>query len=615
LLILSCMELKFDPENPVYTHVINIDLVNQALDELEKEKVVGVDIESTSLDPHDTVILTVQIGTPVKSFLFDARQLKLGEIPRFKKFLEDNKIIKILHNGKFDYKHIKQNLNIEVANIYDTMLTEVVLNMGIGRGYYSLKELAGKYAGVDLQKAIRETFENMTPSTRLNESQLKYSAVDTLILFPVFDEQLKKLKKDDLVNIAKLEFAVTRVVGDMELRGVHIDIKKWKEIIKNTSAKRDGIAKMFQKEIRPFFKSNTIDLFGNIGDCININSQAQLMDLFNNKMHLSLPSTSDGILELVNNPIAKMLRDYRGYEKLVSAFGENLISKINKKTGRIHPEFNQLGTSTGRFSCNNPNFQQIPRQSEDAPFRACFTPEPGNKLVTTDYSTMEMRIMADLSGDQSLISAFQKGVDVHSHTAALMFGLDLSPNFAKDHPQERFAAKSINFGLMYGRGSNSLARQIGVSSEKGKEYLDTYFKLYPGVRRFLDKVAKEAVKNGWSTTPAGRKRWYIKPDKDDPDYQRKIGSIERQAKNHPIQGTNADATKYALVFLQEKIKEQGFDASPVLTVHDEVVCEVKEDQAEEWAKIQSKEMCRAGELFIKKVPVECKPFVADLWEH
>ncbi|HQG58687.1 MAG TPA: DNA polymerase A family protein, partial [bacterium] len=236
-------------------------------------------------------------------------------------------------------------------------------------------------------------------------------------------------------------------------------------------------------------------------------------------------------------------------------------------------------------------------------------------LVTTDYSTFEMRIMAELSGDPGLISAFQKGIDVHSHTAALMFGLEFTDDFAEKYPKERFAAKSINFGLMYGRGPISLARQLGISPEKGKEYLEKYFKSYPGVRDYLDRVAKEAVKRGWSTTPAGRKRWYVKPDKTDPEYSKKIGEIERQAKNHPIQGTNADAIKYALVFLSEKIKEKNFDASIILTVHDEVVCEVREDQAEEWAKIQSEELQRAGRLFIKKVPVESKPFIGDVWEH
>ena len=609
------MELKFDPENPIYSHVVNEEQANEALDDLEKQKTVGLDIEGTALDPYDSILLTIQIGTPEKSYIFDARQLSLKDLPRFKQFLENSKIIKILHNGKFDYKHIKQTLGIEVCNIYDTMLTEALLNAGLRNSYYSLKDLAQKYSGIDLKKAVRETFEYMTASTKLNESQLRYSALDTLILFPIFEEQLKKLKKEELVNVAKLEFAATRVVGDMELKGVNIDIKRWKGIINDLSKKRDEIAKKFQQEIRPLFKTNTVDLFGNIGDSININSQVQLMDLFNNKMHLNLPSTGDGILELSDNNVVKILREYRGYEKLVSAFGDNLISKINKKTKRIHPEFNQLGAATGRFSCNNPNFQQIPRQSENAPFRSCFNPAPGYKLVTTDYSTMEMRIMADLSGDENLIGAFNRGVDVHSHTAALMFGLELTDDFAKKHPNERFAAKSINFGLMYGRGPTSLAKQLGISPELGREYLEKYFKSYPGVKVFLDKVAKEAVKKGWSTTPAGRKRWYITPDKTDPEYTRKIGHIERQAKNHPIQGTNADSIKYALVFLTEKIKEMNFDASIILTVHDEVVCEVREDQAEKWSEIQSEEMRRAGALFIKKVPIESKPFIADVWEH
>ena len=609
------MELKFDLENPIFTHITDENQVNEALKELEKEKVVGVDIEGTSLDPYNSTLLTVQIGTSTKSFIFDARELKLGEIPRFKDFLEDSKIIKILHNGKFDYKHIKQNLGISVCNIFDTMLTEAVLNAGLHSSYYSLRGLAEKYAGVDLKKSVRETFEYVTPSTKLNENQLRYSAVDTLILFPVFEEQLKKLKKENLVNIAKLEFATTRVVGDMELNGIHIDVKRWRQIIKNLSVKRDEYAKKFQEAIRPLFRVNSIDLFGNIGDSININSQVQLMDLFNNKMHLNLPSTGDAILELCNDPVVKILREYRGYEKLVSAFGDNLLKKINKKTKRIHPEFNQLGAATGRFSCNNPNFQQIPKQTEDAQFRSCFNPEPGYKLVTSDYSTMEMRIMADLSGDKNLIKAFKSGVDVHSHTAALMFGLTYSDDFKDKYSDERFAAKSINFGLMYGRGPTSLARQLGISPERGREYLQKYFKSYPGVRKYLDKVANEAVKRGWSTTPAGRKRWYIKPDKSDPEYSRKIGHIQRQAKNHPIQGTNADCIKYALVFLNEKIQEKGFDVKIILTVHDEVVCEVREDQAQDWAEIQQKEMIRAGALFVKNVPIESEPFVGDVWEH
>ncbi len=609
------MELKFDPSDPKYIYVSNAEQAINALDELKKEKVVGIDIEGTELDPYSSILLTIQISSASISYIFDARQLNIDGIPELKEFLENTNTIKLLHNGKFDYKHIKVNTGIETANIYDTMLTEVVLNAGIGKAYYSLKDLAKKYAGIDLQKDIRESFVKMTANSRLTEDQLKYAALDTLIMFPIFEEQIKKLNKEGLLNVAKLEFATTRVVGEMELKGVHIDIEKWKSIIHTLSDKRDLLASKFQESIRPYFQSSALDLFGNVSDSININSQVQLMDLFNNKLKLNLPSTSDALLEAVDHPVVKILREYRGYEKLVSAFGDNLLSKINKKTKRIHPEFNQLGAATGRFSCNNPNFQQIPRNSEEAPFRTCFNPEKGYKLVTADYSSMEMRILADLSGDEVFIKALKDGLDVHSYTASLMFNLPYTDDFKKKYPDKRQAAKVIGFGLMYGMGPASLARQIGVTPEEGREYLDRYFNSYPSVKRFLEKMARDAVKNGWSSTPAGRKRWYTTPTASDPDYKKKIGSIERQAKNHPIQGTNADAVKYALVFLQERMKKEKVDGSLILTVHDEIVSEIREDQAVDWSNIQAEEMCRAARLFLEKVPVVAEPFVGDVWEH
>lgn len=609
------MELKFDPANPKYEYITSPDQIHHAVEELKKEKVIGVDIESTDLDPYTAKILTIQIATPNFCYIIDAREINIGKIPEIKDYLESNQSIKILHNGKFDYKQIKVHTGVEIANIFDTMLAEVVLNAGIGKAYYSLKDMALKYANYELQKDTRKTFATMTASSKLSEEQLKYAAIDTFIMFPVFEAQAKKLGKENLLNVAKLEFATTRVVGDMELKGVHIDVEKWKGILKNLSKKRDEISIKFQEAIRPYFRSSTLDLFGNIGDAININSQVQLMDLFNNKLKLNLPSTGDALLEVIDHPIVKMLRDYRGYEKLVSAFGDNLLSKINKKTKRIHPEFNQLGAATGRFSCNNPNFQQIPRNSEEAPFRTCFTPEPGYKLVTADYSSMEMRILADLSGDAKFIQALKDGLDVHSFTASLMFNLPYSDDFKKKYPDKRQAAKVIGFGLMYGMGPANLGRQINVTPEEAREYLDRYFNSYPSVKRFLEKMGKDAVKNGWSSTPAGRKRWYTIPMPSDPDYKKKIGSIERQAKNHPIQGTNADAVKYALVFLQERIKKEHIDGSLMLTVHDEIVSEIRNDQAEYWAGVQAEEMCRAAALFLKKVPVLAEPSVSDVWEH
>ena len=609
------MELKFDPANPKYEYLTSPEQVHKAVEELKKEKVIGIDIESTDLDPYLSKLLTIQISTPSFCYVIDAREINIGKISEIKEYLESTQAIKILHNGKFDYKQIKVHTGVEICNIFDTMLAEVVLNSGLGKAYYSLKDLALKYANYEMQKETRKTFATMTASSKLSEEQLKYAAIDTLIMFPIFEEQAKKLRNENLLNVAKLEFATTRVVGEMELKGVHVDVAKWKQIINDLGSKRDAVAIKFQEEIRPLFRSSSIDLFGNIGDSININSQVQLMDLFNNRLKLNLPSTGDALLEMIDHPVVKMLREYRGYEKLVSAFGDNLLSKINKVTKRIHPEFNQLGTATGRFSCNNPNFQQIPRNSEEAPFRTCFNPEPGYKLVTADYSSMEMRILAELSGDEKFIKAIRDGLDIHSFTASLMFNLPYTDDFKKKYPDKRQAAKVIGFGLMYGMGPANLGRQIGVTPEEGREYLDRYFASYPSVKRFLEKMAKDAVKNGWSVTPAGRKRWYTMPVPSDPDYKKKIGSIERQAKNHPIQGTNADAVKYALVFLQERLKKDKVDGSIILTVHDEIVSEVRNDQAEEWSKVQAQEMCRAAELFLKKVPVAAEPFVGDVWEH
>ncbi|KKS61414.1 MAG: polymerase protein [candidate division WWE3 bacterium GW2011_GWA1_42_46] len=205
------MELKFDPANPSYEYITKEDQANAALENLEKAKVVGVDIESTGLDPYTSTLLLVQIGTDDKSYIFDARALDLKNFTRFKEFLESPKILKIFHNGKFDYN----------TNLYDTMLAEVILNAGLGRGYYSLKDLTKKYTGMDLKKDVRETFEGVTNKTKINVEQLKYSALDTLILFPIFDQQLVKIKSENLLNVAKLEFAATRAVGEMEVAGYY----------------------------------------------------------------------------------------------------------------------------------------------------------------------------------------------------------------------------------------------------------------------------------------------------------------------------------------------------------------------------------------------------------
>ena len=609
------MKLKFDPADPKYEYIKTLKEAGAAVKKLAKEKIIAVDIETTGFDPYRNQVLLVQVGSSKVSYIFDAREMDIAGIKGLKELLENKKVIKLLQNGKFDYKFIKIHFGISIDNIYDTMLAEGILRAGLGSGYYGLKDLAQDYTEIDLKKEIRETFEKMGKRARLSKSQLRYAAMDTLILFPIFEKQIEKLRAENLVNIAKLEFAVTRVVAEMELKGLFLDEQRWRKIIGNLSKKRDKQAAKFQSAIRKYFKATALDLFGNEADSININSQVQLMNLFNKKIGVNIPSTGDYVLAGVDHPVARILREYRSYEKLVSAFGERLLKKINKKTGRIHPDFNQLGTATGRFSCNNPNLQQIPRYSEEAPFRACFNPAPGYKLVTADYSSIEMVILADLSGDPKMVKALNDDLDIHSYTASLMFGKEYTPDFKKKFPELRQISKPIGFGLMYGMGPQGLARQIDVSVDEAEKYMDKYFSNYPSVKKFLDKMAKGAVRNGCSKTKGGRKRWYKKPDPEDPDYRRKISRIEREAKNHPIQGTSADAIKYALVFIQDRLVKEGVDGAITHTVHDEIVTEIREDQAEDFAKIQMEEMIRAAQLFIKKVKVKSDPFIGDVWEH
>jgi DNA polymerase I len=609
------VELKFDPKDPKYEYITDAKRLDEVLDLLSKERAVGVDVETTGFDAYTEMLLTVQLGTPEISYIVDARKIDLKKVPKFKELLENTKIIKILQNGKFDYKFIKHQAGAEICNIYDTMLAEGVLMAGLGSGFYGLQGLVSKYLGFELSKEARSSFQGMK-HRKFTDEQLKYGALDTLVLFPIFEKQIVALKKEKIFDIAKLEFAATRVVAEMEYRGIFIDVPRWKTIVLDLREKRDKHAIKFYNAISPYYAAAmSKDLFGDRIPPININSQVQLMDLFNNKLGLDIPSTGDAVLAIIDHEIAVILREYRKYEKLISAFGDSLLEKVNSVTGRLHPSFNQLGAATGRFSCRDPNLQQIPRNSEEAPFRECFNPQPGYKLVTTDYGSFEMRVLAELSNDDKFIHALKEGLDVHSYTAALMFGLEYTDDFKKKYPEKRQAAKAINFGLMYGMGPGSLARQIDVSKDEAVGMMNKYFESYPKVKKFLNKMATNAVRNGWSSTPGGRKRWYKKPDESDPDYKKKIGSIQRQAKNHPIQGTNADAVKYALVFLHDRMKKEGIDGGVTHTVHDEVVCEVPNEVAEKWADIQSEEMIRAAKIFLKNVPVTSDPFVGDVWEH
>ncbi len=1018
---------------------------------LAGESVIGVDTETDGLDPYTSQLLLLQIATPDRVYIVDCKRV----VPLvLKPLLENPGVLKVAQNAKFDYEMLRQQAGITLTNLFDTMLAERIMTAGIGREI-SLRLIAQKYLGAILDKTVRESFHASRLALRgdayLSEEQLHYAARDAHIMIPIWRHQTRELKKLSLTQIAELEFRCIPAVGDLELAGVRIDEARWRKIIEDVAVQRDRAAAELAEMLQPASMQAT--MFG--VSAINLNSSSQLIEAFA-RLGVHLPDTMEATLARFNHPAVQKLLEYRAHEKTLSAFGENVLSLINPKTGRIHPDFNQHGADTGRFSCTRPNIQQIPATSD---FRKCFIAADGYKLITCvaegtrvstcrglvpvqhvqvgdlvvqedgsarrvlrvldqgerptvrittahgyelvatpehrvrvlddrgnyvwreagslkqgalvaiktgdlgpgaedrpyvllpgiqgqggggqhdavsgpppvladervaffmgyitgggtfahdyigwvinskdmglaaimrglsvallahrpmelarggvvehrvysprirdwllsagasrggvppyvwasrasviasylrglfegagsiqgapvgkvgfstshavlasqvqqllralgidairrrvvhgkghgkgrgliwtvtippvcnqrfariigfaskrrqsalnsllwheirqesgavlnmryrvraasavglntrattalpgdalsrasvstvsaadtaehehikcppppparyaephsmpdmhdmhdmhdmpdngmifdrvacvqdagvrrvydltvegtstyitdgfvshncDYSQAELRILAELSGDEAFINAFKSGQDLHSLTASQMFGVPLE---SVTKPQ-RSAAKAINFGLAYGMGPGGLAPRLGVSLDEAKELIAKYFKAYPGIQKWLDRAAKDAVRNGYSLTPLGRKRFYTLPDEslkrtNEEEYRRQIASIERQGKNSPIQGANADMTKLALIYLRRILKD--YDARTVNTVHDEIVVEVREDQAEEVRHIVEREMVRAGQAILKVVPVVAEATVADYW--
>lgn len=591
-------ELKYD----VIT--TNEDLL-KVLPEIEKAPIIGLDTEGSKLDPLTTKLLLLQIATKDKSYVFDCSKVDISQL---KTVLEAQRPLKIIQNAKFDYSILKAQAGLALGNLFDTMLAERIITCGISREM-SLKTLAEKYLGMKIDKTIREDFyQPGSPVLKgvFTQKQLEYAARDAWILIKIFEKQYKQLTEEDLINTAKLEFAVVPAVAEMELKGSLIDTKKWRSHIADLGKKRDLIKKEIQGDIRHLSTYAQVDLFGNESDTVNLDSPLQLLQVFK-KLGEELPNTAEATLKKTTHPLAKKILEYRAYEKMITSFGETILEKINPVDGRLHPDFLQLGADTGRFACNNPNLQQIPT---DSGFRSCFIASKGYKLITADYSQIELRIMAEVSEDPAFLKAFTQDLDLHSLTASQMFRIPL----AKVGKDKRFQAKSINFGLMYGRGALSLSTQIGLSVEESRKLLDVYFSSYKKVKRWLDNVGRMAVRDGGVRTLGGRRRMFTIPERSSPDYERLISSVERQGKNMPIQGTSADITKYALAYIYRELKDKNLDAGLIHTVHDEIVVEARDDIADNVAKLMEKQMIKAGEKLLKKVPIKVDVHISDCWE-
>ena len=598
-----------DMPQPTYKYITTTEEALKYLEFIEKHPIIEVDTETTGLDPFLDKIVLLQIGVGGQAFVFDVREGNVNT-KIFKQFLEDNDHLKLLQNTVFDYKMLKTNFNIELNRIYDTMLAEQLLYLGL-HVKTGLDHLVSKYLHMNMPKTAATSFTNY--HQKYEEYQLRYAANDVVVLREIYNQQLTKLKQDGLLRAAKLEFDFVSPLAEMELNGMLLDLPQWYVILNAMMLERDKLriqlSEIFNRTV------NQTTLFG--VTLMNLDSPIQLVKSLS-AMGIKVNSTNGKELrKYAKNPIIKLLLEYRKYEKFITTYGEKMIERIHPSTGRLHTTFRQM-VDTGRMSSLDPNLQNIPKEQR---YRSCFIARPGYKLITCDMSQAELRILADYSKDSAFLEAYNTGQDLHIRTAADVFGLTLEiikqdEQYKKDGDERyigyRNKTKAINFGLCYGITKIGLALRLDISEKDAQELIDRYFNKYKKIKLFLDNTGKSSVIKRFSTTISGRRRYYNLPGQEDVViFNRVKGSVERQGKNHPIQGSNADTIKQSMVFVKERIKP--YDARLLLTVHDEVVVEVREDQADEVAKVVSGCLIDGFGEFFHTVKMEADALIGDCW--
>lgn len=573
---------------PNYKLITDERDLTDVVEELRTAETIGVDLETTSLSPRDGEARLLQLAIPAQTYIVDLFEAQ--DISALKDVLE-NGPVKILHNAKFDYSFLHALHGISLSPIFDTMLAAQLLSGGARGDSYSLGAVAERY----LEESPDKSEQRSDWSGKLSKRQLEYAARDAEVLLPLRERLVAALELEKLGLVSKIEFAAVSSLAEMELAGIKLDVARWKELEIKIRERRDKAALALDAHFPE--PDGMLPLEG-LGPRLNLNSPRQITDAFKS-LGIELPDTKVWTLLKIEHPAAKDLLEYRELQKKLGTYLETYPNFIHKKTGRIHANFLQCRVPTGRLACTNPNVQQIPHEDE---FRSCFVAEQGNTLVIADYSQIELRILAEVSGDPAFVDAFQRGDDLHRVTASTMYGVPME-SVTKD---QRSAAKRINFGLMYGRGAKSLSAQLGTDESRGRELIEEYFNNYPKVQRFLQSTANRATRERTLRTLAGRIRKFgDEPIEDDK------GAMRREAMNYPIQGSSADIAKLALAYMRREL--DGMDARLINSIHDEFVVECAEDLAQEVSGKMEKAMKDAGAKLLKQVPVEVEVVVSREW--
>ncbi len=587
---------------PNYKYITREDEARKVLSDIDKYSIIEVDTEGTSLDPYECKTTLIQLGVPGMAYVFDVRD-KLPDInihgSLFKPLMQDKSKLKLLQNANYDMKVIKVQYDYYIENIYDTMLAEQLSTLGIQFRGFSLAALVDKYLHLKMEKETRGTFSDYY--AEFKPEQLQYAATDVCVLDILRTMQWKKINHYGLGESLQLEMDFIKPLAEMELNGIKLDIDKWRIIMGDAKEEAKTLKGVIENGLRSTQDQTT--LFG--VSSINIDSTIQLKNALN-KLGLRMEKTDVEALEKYKgHTTVDAVLKYRKLNKLVTTYGEAVIKRINPKTGRLHTRFNQM-VQTGRLSSNSPNLQNIPGQQR---FRSCFIAEKGQVLITDDQDSAELLIMGAMSKEPNFIDTYNKKLDLHTNNAARIFNV----KYEDVTSAQRKASKAISFGLCYGISAVGLAKRLKISKNKAQELIDTYFEVNNVLAAWLNKSAKNAIKEKSSTSITGRRRFYTIPPYGDPDRKKVLGGVERQAKNHRIQASDADTVKKAMIICVDKLEKLPYTARLLLSVHDELVVECPIEHKKEVGRIVADSVDEGFNTYFGSMPMYTTPVVGPCW--
>ena len=553
--------------------------------EFLKQKIYAIDLETTSLDPKEAKIVGIAIcWSNDKAYYLPINHQEKGLswedfISKCRESVESPEIKKVGQNLKYDFEVFKAN-GINISGIYfDTMLASYLLDSE--RKSFSLDSLSNDFLNITPIKyeEITKDLENFS-YLDINTAT-RYAAEDAHIAWLLYEYFNPKLKEENLLSLFNnIEMPIVEILGEMELNGILIDLNYL-----------EALSREFGNKIVNY----EVEIERLAGEKINLNSPKQLGELLFERLNIPTKglkktksgySTDSSVLEKLQKdfPIANQILEYRMYTKLKSTFIDALVKICSSRTKRIHASFHQTGTSTGRLSSSDPNLQNIPIQtSEGRRIRSAFIAPEGYSLITADYSQIELRILAEMSGDENLIETFKRDEDIHERTAREIFSLSVNDAVSKE---QRRVGKTMNFGIIYGMGAYRLAKELGISFQEATSYIQLYFSRYPKVQELFLKLENDAYTKGYVETLFGRRRYLRNLDTSGRD----DGFMARVAINAPLQGTAADLVKLAMISINKEIQDGIFalnkdQSSPsespklVLQIHDELVLECKTEDA------------------------------------